>query len=104
FYAYSPPPYLPSFPPRRSSDLVVCSARALQAAAIVHSRAFPRISVHRLSPRRTCFHPRIAGRSDSGAHTTRPTYPRLCARACSRSEEHTSELQSLRHLVCRLLL
>src|SRR5471030_3466660 len=34
-----------------------------------------------------------------------------CARACSRnrpsrrrSEEHTSELQSLRHLVCRLLL
>src|SRR5258705_690027 len=34
----------------------------------------------------------------------------LCARLCSqeahrrRSEEHTSELQSLRHLVCRLLL
>src|SRR5437899_4922400 len=26
------------------------------------------------------------------------------ARAPSRSEEHTSELQSLRHLVCRLLL
>src|SRR5262245_62955830 len=25
-------------------------------------------------------------------------------RICSRSEEHTSELQSLRHLVCRLLL
>src|ERR1035438_9630025 len=24
--------------------------------------------------------------------------------ACERSEEHTSELQSLRHLVCRLLL
>src|SRR5262245_63569419 len=24
--------------------------------------------------------------------------------ACARSEEHTSELQSLRHLVCRLLL
>src|SRR5258705_8070092 len=24
--------------------------------------------------------------------------------ACHRSEEHTSELQSLRHLVCRLLL
>src|SRR5438045_1729025 len=33
---------------------------------------------------------------------------RLLARACAplkyRSEEHTSELQSLRHLVCRLLL
>src|ERR1035438_10727181 len=26
------------------------------------------------------------------------------ARSSSRSEEHTSELQSLRHLVCRLLL
>src|ERR1035441_10617876 len=26
------------------------------------------------------------------------------ARVCARSEEHTSELQSLRHLVCRLLL
>src|SRR5262245_62869013 len=26
------------------------------------------------------------------------------ARSTSRSEEHTSELQSLRHLVCRLLL
>src|SRR5262245_3436793 len=30
---------------------------------------------------------------------------RACETACpSRSEEHTSELQSLRHLVCRLLL
>src|SRR5262245_65043067 len=29
---------------------------------------------------------------------------RICARARPRSEEHTSELQSLRHLVCRLLL
>src|SRR5437899_7975275 len=27
-----------------------------------------------------------------------------CARPNGRSEEHTSELQSLRHLVCRLLL
>src|SRR5262245_43310192 len=29
---------------------------------------------------------------------------RNCVRVVSRSEEHTSELQSLRHLVCRLLL
>src|SRR5438045_6564276 len=27
-----------------------------------------------------------------------------CTRSSTRSEEHTSELQSLRHLVCRLLL
>src|SRR5947199_1724735 len=30
--------------------------------------------------------------------------PRPLDRASERSEEHTSELQSLRHLVCRLLL
>src|SRR5438045_6140273 len=36
----------------------------------------------------------------------RPTScaPRESARRIARSEEHTSELQSLRHLVCRLLL
>src|SRR5947208_5975658 len=28
----------------------------------------------------------------------------VCARLCKRSEEHTSELQSPDHLVCRLLL
>src|SRR5258705_2590940 len=30
--------------------------------------------------------------------------PKIILRCCRRSEEHTSELQSLRHLVCRLLL
>src|SRR5947199_1488520 len=30
--------------------------------------------------------------------------PAAASRAGTRSEEHTSELQSLRHLVCRLLL
>src|ERR1035441_6572420 len=39
----------------------------------------------------------------------RGTYPRIAFRtgpfqAVARNEEHTSELQSLRHLVCRLLL
>src|ERR1039458_10481465 len=33
----------------------------------------------------------------------RPSGPK-CQAICTRSEEHTSELQSLRHLVCRLLL
>src|SRR5258708_10881876 len=31
-------------------------------------------------------------------------HPRRCAQPSSRSEEHTSELQSPDHLVCRLLL
>src|SRR5258708_19606792 len=33
-----------------------------------------------------------------------PLLPALASRVCSRSEEHTSELQSPDHLVCRLLL
>src|SRR5437899_7927100 len=33
-----------------------------------------------------------------------PARPAPAARSRRRSEEHTSELQSLRHLVCRLLL
>src|SRR5437899_12115648 len=37
------------------------------------------------------------GRAHGLAGRARPT-------VCPRSEEHTSELQSLRHLVCRLLL
>src|ERR1039458_9500647 len=31
-------------------------------------------------------------------------FAKPCRRRMNRSEEHTSELQSLRHLVCRLLL
>src|SRR5205814_6178283 len=40
---------------------------------------------------------------ESGAECERLA-PALSALADGRSEEHTSELQSLRHLVCRLLL
>src|SRR5262245_65112414 len=39
---------------------------------------------------------------DGGPYSSRVVVS-ACARA-GRSEEHTSELQSLRHLVCRLLL
>src|SRR5438045_7311080 len=57
-----------------------------------------------LFPYTTLFRsPRSSGRSrckSSSADSV--SLPR--ATAASRSEEHTSELQSLRHLVCRLLL
>src|SRR5258705_6773275 len=49
-------------------------------------------SYHRTYPRPEVTAPDVTAR-------TRPF-----ASACARSEEHTSELQSLRHLVCRLLL
>src|SRR5205814_10691964 len=45
-------------------------------------------------------------REPSGAAAAAPAPPVARRRAlrAARSEEHTSELQSLRHLVCRLLL
>src|SRR5205814_8168949 len=51
---------------------------------------------------------RIVWRADStdsfSKNNSWPEYSELSCIACHRSEEHTSELQSLRHLVCRLLL
>src|SRR5262245_62763501 len=41
---------------------------------------------------------------DPAAAAIAPRYRARVLRAGARSEEHTSELQSLRHLVCRLLL
>src|SRR5947199_6535662 len=40
----------------------------------------------------------------TSALPSRPTISTSTSRDGKRSEEHTSELQSLRHLVCRLLL
>src|SRR5437016_6832497 len=42
--------------------------------------------------------PRVAASADAKSH------PRSCPHLQGRSEEHTSELQSLTNLVCRLLL
>src|SRR6266487_5431302 len=58
------------------------------------------------SHRRTAGMRRCAPTSLRGCPPPRPppgsaTHPRAC---CRRSEEHTSELQSPVHLVCRLLL
>src|SRR5438045_4966094 len=71
-------------------------------------------------PRSTLFPYTTLFRSRAGARRARPEWVRRTWRAASqgsnpagaigagriagRSEEHTSELQSLRHLVCRLLL
>src|SRR5438045_8187528 len=46
-----------------------------------------------------------ASRTATNENVTASVSPRAArVRRTSRSEEHTSELQSLRHLVCRLLL
>src|SRR5438045_5359859 len=70
---------LPAFPTRRSSDLSSC-----------HAGPAGRASRPAATSQRWTFGPAQARTSTSG------TWPR--------SEEHTSELQSLRQLVCRLLL
>src|SRR5438874_6260976 len=75
---------LHSFPTRRSSDL--------ELAAFAHENA--------------CVSPSDDA-ADSGpapARTIKDAYPNFLVRAGARSEEHTSELQSRRDLVCRLLL
>src|SRR5438045_7603893 len=69
-----------------------------------------------LFPYTTLFRSGLPGGDQAEAarpgHVARPSKPETCRgsvrpRSCNmawRSEEHTSELQSLRHLVCRLLL
>src|SRR6266568_3036033 len=54
-----------------------------------------------LFPYTTLFRPRLPRRWPLARLARRP---RCCSVSWSRSEEHTSELQSQFHLVCRLLL
>src|SRR5262245_64456032 len=87
FTGYRDPPDLHSFPTRRSSDLLLCPAALPRHApqADVAGNLHEDQRVADAVPARL--------EQDGGVqHHQR------------RSEEHTSELQSLRHLVCRLLL
>src|SRR5204862_8244249 len=77
---YVPPPWLPSFPTRRSSDL---NDRCPRRGAGSHGGRSRCSSARLLRYRSDC-------KPGSGG--------------CGRSEEHTSELQSRRDLVCRPLL
>src|SRR5439155_3358241 len=80
FSSYCNHPNLLSFPTRRSSDLAQSPSQALRATA------------------------RSAFQSPPAPPPTRPaTAPRRRLKCRARSEEHTSELQSRGHLVCRLL-
>src|SRR5690349_25009566 len=78
---------LHSFPTRRSSDLVLCSG-----SSDAPTRAFAVTTRARIEMMRSTLN--ICEAQRSGAVVT----------VLSRSEEHTSELQSRRDLVCRLLL
>src|SRR5205823_15009691 len=100
FLCSSAPRDLLSFPTRRSSDLHrICSARffAQLRRGSIFATARQRVGCGR--PRSDTFCNRGLARESLGI---RPDNSRW--RREARSEEHTSELQSLAYLVCRLLL
>src|SRR5207244_10676651 len=95
--SHTPPPVLPSFPTRRSSDL----RDARQGRSGPDGPA--RRRDERVGPRGAHLRQVPCGSARySGGGVRRHRHPR--ARPGRRSEEHTSELQSPDHIVCRLLL
>src|SRR5205814_4715014 len=96
------PPHLfslPSFPTRRSSDLP--SFRRPSTYGKTRFSIRPQLMMSFPSwPNLYC----PASSSQAFVVAGHQPCPLRLLAACYRSEEHTSELQSLRHLVCRLLL
>src|SRR5205085_5794009 len=95
FYSYLYHRSLPSFPTRRSSDLVQC---------VVSPGGSPCV---RATTRAATSGPSGGMRAGRVLSRRSPTTPSCAKRSCqrqTRSEEHTSELQSQSNLVCRLLL
>src|SRR5207244_12548852 len=102
FYAYVADRFLHSFPTRRSSDLILWrgTSRVSQEPALATS-----VSTR---PNSLTASMNSLSASASLVRSARTEIASTLAssrwRATARSEEHTSELQSPDHLVCRLLL
>src|SRR5690606_42075376 len=95
--------HLPSFPTRRSSDLRCAS----WYGAHVHVGVQPSSLYRRISSRAADATAGSPRNSSGCSRSTAPTLSVVGTRTRpppSRSEEHTSELQSRENLVCRLLL
>src|SRR5690625_6078259 len=62
--------------------------------------------IYRIGLRRRCIEPVAVNLDELSNHGFRSQFPAhaICLSGQRRSEEHTSELQSRGHLVCRLLL
>src|SRR5205823_12634433 len=94
--------HLPSFPTRRSSDLSQpvsgCSpnGRSAKCSSSARQRCCSRTSPTAGACSKRARSRRWGRSTSAGSRRTTPLDPR--------SEEHTSELQSLAYLVCRLLL
>src|SRR5436305_8135799 len=65
---------------------------------------FPYTTLFRSWPSRIVMIARLKGRPLRRTEGERAICPNKGSRSLARSEEHTSELQSRPHLVCRLLL
>src|SRR5205823_13792206 len=99
FYLVRVHPSLHSFPTRRSSDLVKVLRLGLPAPLFTVD--FEEAGIDRPTFTRffDCLEPSFGHQVSLGQSNTVVLCPAL-----TRSEEHTSELQSLAYLVCRLLL
>src|SRR5205823_8728031 len=92
---------LHSFPTRRSSDLLYRWVSPYSCQSVLwFRRQRPTFLTSRITEQRG------RRRTTPGPPFKRPSTPapKLAAASSTRSEEHTSELQSLAYLVCRLLL
>src|SRR5262249_58794052 len=103
----TPTPYTLSTAPSPSCFFLTDPAPPATSPLSLHD-ALP-ISGSRPRPRRTSSPASPSARSTPSGASARPIPPSPDAasrsrRGSSRSEEHTSELQSLTNLVCRLLL
>src|SRR5215472_7420542 len=90
----------PEVPLPRSAGTCGCAAPPPGCAS--WTRNGQRFSRHIRDSRRTP--PRRVSKASAGRGWSRPSSRASSTGCWERSEEHTSELQSLRHLVCRLLL
>src|SRR5207302_11465233 len=104
FHPHAPLPSLPSFPTRRSSDLSRfarhCSTHAWSRFRHASTATWKSSRQFALHVRKFCFAVSLHWATPVGFGCSGGPQ----ARAHTRSEEHTSELQSRENLVCRLLL
>src|SRR5205814_8269138 len=94
----------PSFPTRRSSDLILNIHFLHDCSTVVCDYNIPHArDKHLVHPSRAYSRPDNLCNYLSGHYVASLGIPSSRPGSALRSEEHTSELQSLRHIVCRLL-
>src|SRR5207253_10855101 len=98
------PRYLHSFPTRRSSDLGASINNQIVYTIVYNQINFANgagcvTAVSGTAGSTSCIPAAVNTAGSSSVNT----YQNLAASVLGRSEEHTSELQSRGHLVCRLL-